>query len=168
MVVAIETPYVDTAASQLTWVLGREPLGAVACSRPRVREARAELRVLGASHQVLVRGSGATYSETVACLPGQAAELPPRACGEVEGWHYVFDSAVEAWDEQPFTDRVRELIATLGDQPGALVASFPGSPLAVTALAMTEDGPPHLGWRTWHAYPQTYEIVTTTTQVRPQ
>ena len=62
--------------------------------------------------------------------------------------------------------RIAGLRADLADDPYALVGVFPGDADAVTALAVRTDLPHgSLGWRTWHAYPQTNELVLTETVV---
>ncbi len=66
-----------------------------------------------------------------------------------------------------FTTEVSRVIAACEADPNALVAEFPGSPLAVTALsaASCEDG---VAWETWHAYPQAGELVYTKSVVSPR
>ena len=62
--------------------------------------------------------------------------------------------------------RVAALRADLADDPYALVGVFPGDVDAVTALSVRPDPPDGtVGWRTWHAYPQTNELVLTETVV---
>ncbi|MFD0785789.1 DUF2617 family protein, partial [Micromonospora azadirachtae] len=56
--------------------------------------------------------------------------------------------------------------AELADDRLALVGVFPGDPDAVTALAVRSGSPGgEVAWRTWHAYPQTNELVLTETVV---
>ncbi len=52
----------------------------------------------------------------------------------------------------------------LGPCPRAVVAGFPGHPDALTA-ALLELGRESVGWRTWHLYPQTGEVVETITEI---
>jgi hypothetical protein len=45
------------------------------------------------------------------------------------------------------------------------VATFPGGPLAITALLIQDLAGTTTGWLTWHAYPQTGELVETASVV---
>ncbi|ACY96737.1 MULTISPECIES: DUF2617 family protein [Thermomonospora] len=157
----LDAPYRDTRADALSFALGLEPLDALAVLPVRRGGIDVEMRLLGASHQVFA----GPVSETVACLPGRAGPLPGRMRTQVDGWAYDFGAQVHTHGtDAAFTAAVRHLCAALADRDDALVGTFPGSPHAVTALAL--DGDPHagtLGWRTWHAYPQTRQIVVTRT-----
>ena len=42
---------------------------------------------------------------------------------------------------------------------------FPGDPLAVTGVRARFRSPTVASWRTWHSYPQTGELVVTSTRV---
>jgi hypothetical protein len=120
-----------------------------------------ELRVLGASHQVLL----GDWSETVACLPDRPGALPAREERTV-GDHVV---RFEARCDRPvdFASTVSRIVADCAADPHSLVAEFPGSPLAVTALSAREiEGGVH--WQTWHAYPQAGELVWTSSVVSPR
>ncbi|MGK5557944.1 DUF2617 family protein, partial [Actinomadura kijaniata] len=70
-----------------------------------------------------------------------------------------------------FRRAVAGLLDDLNGRDDALVGVFPGSPHAVTALAVDPaapaSGPDALGWRTWHTYPQTQEIVMTVSRMAP-
>ncbi|MBA9003841.1 MULTISPECIES: DUF2617 family protein [Thermomonospora] len=158
---ALDTPYLDTRADALSFALGLEPLDALAVLPVERGGIRVELRLLGASHQIFA----GPVSETVACLPGDPGPLPGGMRADVAGWGYDFRARVEAHPtDAAFASTVRRLCERLADRDDALTGTFPGSPHAVTALAL--DGDPDtgsLGWRTWHAYPQTREIVVTRT-----
>src|SRR6476660_8830958 len=59
MLTTLETAYTDTRAGDLAWCLGKDALPALAVLGVRIGETRGlradvELRLLGASHQVLV------------------------------------------------------------------------------------------------------------------
>jgi hypothetical protein len=120
-----------------------------------------ELRVLGASHQVVL----GDWSETVACLPDRPGALPARDEQVVDGYSVAFEARVDR--PADFADAVSRVIAACAADPLALVAEFPGSPLAVTALAagVSGDG---VAWQTWHAYPQVGELVWTSSVVSPR
>ncbi|MFI0411015.1 DUF2617 family protein [Actinomadura sp. 3N508] len=171
----LDTPYADARADALSFALGLPPLDALAVLTVERAGLAVELRLLGASHQVIA----GPLSETVACLPGAAEPLPGRASSDVPGWTYEFAATTAALsDTTAFCRAVEAVCARLADRGDALTGNFPGSPHAVTALALErttleravreqtalktpaseETG---FGWRTWHAYPQTREIVMT-------
>jgi hypothetical protein len=145
VLVSLDVPYADSTAGDLSFALGLPLLPALHTLR---LSETLELRLLGASHQVVA----GHLVETVACLPGRAPHLPPA----VDNLGYRFSSAVEPLDRAVTAALWRDLAA----DPRALVGVFPGDPDAVTALRA--DG---RGWQTWHAYPQTGELVVTRTVV---
>lgn len=161
VLVALRTPYVDSRAADLSLTLGGPELPALA-----VRDVdlpggtRLRLRLLGASHQVV---AGA-LTETVACLPGRRPHLPGTLHDVTAG--YRFTATVLRPASDGLRARVAALRAELAGNPYALVGVFPGDEDAVTALAVTPDPPDGaVAWRTWHAYPQTNELVLTETVV---
>ncbi|WP_019629552.1 DUF2617 family protein [Actinomadura atramentaria] len=121
-----------------------------------------EFRLLGASHQVVVGG----LSETVACLAGAGAPLPARH-DAVEGpLAYAFRARTERHaDDAAFARAVAAVRAAHDGRPDALTGAFPGDPHAVTVLAPDPPDAAGIGWRTWHAYPQTREIVMTASRL---
>lgn len=165
---SISTPFVDTRAADLVWTLDHPLIDPLAVRAVEVPGARVELRVLGASHQVVVRpeSDGGALVETVACLPGLPGGLPDNADRPLRGvGDYRFDSLVESLSRNALTRRVERLHREVADAPGGLLVAFPGDPLSVTALHLTPDSGGNLHWRTWHAYPQSGELVTTTAHV---
>ncbi|WP_150249640.1 DUF2617 family protein [Nocardiopsis deserti] len=167
---SISAPFVDTSADDLVWALHHPLVDPLASRTVRVPGARVELRVLGASHQVVVTpepSPGALVAdgplvETVACLPGLPGGLPGSADRPDLGG-YRFGSRVESLSRTELARRVEGIHREVADSPGGLLVAFPGDPLAVTALHLVPGGP--LDWRTWHAYPQSGELVTTTSTV---
>jgi hypothetical protein len=163
----LETPYADARADGLSFALGLPPLDALAVLSVERAGLTVELRLLGASHQVIA----GPLSETVACLADVTDPLPGRATTSVPGWTYEFAATTAAHsDATAFARAVEAVCARLADRGDALTGAFPGSPHAVTALTLEDrtDGEAGLGWRTWHAYPQTREIVMTRSRlVRP-
>jgi len=129
-----------------------------------------ELRILGCSHQVIVRrpdpidGTDRRLSEVVACLPGTRADLPTHFGRGAPGERYAFRSRVVGLDAAAHTARAAALGAEADQDPDALVGVFPGLPGALTALRCRVL-PRALGWRTWHTYPQTGEVVETSTRL---
>ncbi|MFC4149119.1 DUF2617 family protein [Micromonospora mangrovi] len=161
MLVTLHTPYVDTSAADLSLALGGPERPAL-----HVRELilpggpTLRLRLLGASHQVLC----GPLTETVACLPGTPPHLPGDLHDDDAG--YRFTATVLRPEGDGLRARVAALRADLADDPYALVGVFPGDVDAVTALSVRPDPPDGtVAWRTWHAYPQTNELVLTETVV---
>ncbi|MFH8472440.1 DUF2617 family protein [Streptomyces sp. NPDC018000] len=164
MLTTLQTAYSDTRAADLAWALGREPLPALAVLDLDLAGARLQLRLLGASHQVLLEENQGTCSETVACIPGSSTPLPLGVSERLGEWKYDFAARVETLSAGSFAERAQELLALVTDHPHGLAGTFPGSPHAFTALLAqrTED---QVRWRTWHAYPQEGQLVVTRTQV---
>jgi hypothetical protein len=164
MLTTLNTAYTDTRADDLAWALGREPLPALATLDLELAGARLQLRLLGASHQVLLEEERGTCSETVACIPGSSTPLPLGVAKRMGDWEYEFAAHVETLSKGSFAGRAQELIALVSDHPNGLAGVFPGSPHAFTALlAHRQEGQVH--WRTWHAYPQEGQLVVTRTRV---
>lgn len=156
----LDVPYLDAAASQLVWELGAAPQAPVAAARVELGSGHwLDVRLLGASHQVLVRDSSGSVacSELVACRPGLPGSLPPAARHQEGGLDYGFSSAVRRLDRGALADLASELRRRAAG-PEVLAATFPGSPHAVTAVEVTAAG-----WNTWHLYPQAGEVVETVT-----
>ncbi|GAA1013904.1 DUF2617 family protein [Streptomyces thermogriseus] len=164
MFTTLNTSYTDTRAADLAWALGREPLPALATLDLELAGAKIQLRLLGASHQVLLEGEQGDCSETVACLSGSSTPLPLGVAKRVDDWEYEFAARVEKLSPGSFAGRAQELLALVSDHPHGLAGVFPGSPHAFTALlAQWHEGQVH--WRTWHAYPQEGQLVSTRTRV---
>ncbi|WP_326553187.1 DUF2617 family protein [Micromonospora sp. NBC_01813] len=177
MLVTLDAPYVDTTAADLGFALGLAQLPALhvldlplpaplavgggpgGAGAPRSGLLR--LRLLGASHQAVLRTGDSELVETVACLPGRPRDLPPTVAGP-DG--YRFAARVRRLPADALAARVGDLRRQLTDDPQALVGIFPGSPDALTALhARFDDG--QVSWLTWHSYPQAGELVETETVV---
>ncbi|GHJ91793.1 MULTISPECIES: DUF2617 family protein [Streptomyces] len=164
MLTTLKTSYTDTRAADLAWALGREPLPALAVLDLELSGAKLQLRLLGASHQVLLEEEGRVCSETVACMPGSSTPLPLGVSKRVGEWEYEFAARVETLTQGSFAGRAQELLALVADHPHGLAGTFPGSPHAFTAmLAQRHEG--QVRWRTWHAYPQEGQLVVTRTRI---
>lgn len=164
MLTTLKTVYTDTRASDLAWALGREPLPALAVLDLELSGAKVQLRLLGASHQVLLEEEQGSCSETVACMPGSSTPLPLGVAKRLGEWEYEFAARVETLSGGSFAGRAQELLALVADHPNGLAGTFPGSPHAFTAmLAQRDEG--QVRWRTWHAYPQEGQLVVTRTRV---
>ncbi|MEU1232429.1 DUF2617 family protein [Streptomyces sp. NPDC005828] len=164
MLTTLKTSYTDTRAADLAWALGREPLPALAVLDLELSGAKLQLRLLGASHQVLLDEDGRHCSETVACMQGSSTPLPLGVSKRVGAWEYEFGARVETLTPGAFAGRAQELLALVTDHPNGLAGTFPGSPHAFTAmLAQRHEG--QVRWRTWHAYPQEGQLVVTRTRI---
>lgn len=164
MLTTLKTAYSDTRAGDLSWALGREPLTSLATLDLELSGTHVQLRLLGASHQVLVDENGGICSETVACMPGSNSPLPFKATRQLGDWDYDFAARVETLSSGSFAGRAQELIALVTDHPHGLVGTFPGSPHAFTAL-LAQRASGQVSWRTWHSYPQEGQLVATRTRV---
>ncbi|GAA4908639.1 DUF2617 family protein [Streptomyces coeruleoprunus] len=164
MLTTLQTAYTDTRAADLAWALGREALPALAVLDLELSGATLQLRLLGASHQVLLEEEQGSCSETVACMPGSSTPLPLGVAKRIGDWEYEFAARVETLSQGSFAGRAQELLALVADHPHGLAGTFPGSPHAFTAmLAQRHEG--KVRWRTWHAYPQEGQLVVTRTSV---
>ncbi|WP_434592975.1 DUF2617 family protein [Streptomyces sp. A5-4] len=164
MLTTLKTAYTDTQAADLAWALGREPLPALAVLDLELGGSSLQLRLLGASHQVILEEEGGTCSETVACMPGSSTPLPLGVAKRLGEWEYEFAARVETLSRGQFAGRAQELLALVADHPNGLAGTFPGSPHAFTALlAQWHEG--QVRWRTWHAYPQEGRLVVTRSRV---
>ncbi|MGW4462242.1 DUF2617 family protein [Micromonospora sp. NPDC004704] len=184
MLVTLDTPYADTTAAELSLALGTPELPALHVldlAHPDRPGVRLRLRLLGASHQVVLRRDGDAVEgreptagelvETVACLPGRSPDLPAELADPSTG--YRFAARVLRLDPAEMSARTAVLRRELADDPYALIGVFPGGPEAITALRLHRDdttadrlgGGDTIGWHTWHAYPQSGELVETETVV---
>lgn len=123
-----------------------------------------QLGVLGSSHQACLVTGGRRCIEVVACDGGPGSGLPSEATRRMGQVAYAFKATVRSLDGQALAAAVDGLVSRYEDDPSALVAVFPGSPHAATILAADMLGR-SVGWCTWHAYPQTGELVETHTEV---
>lgn len=166
MLVDLDTPYADTTAADLSLALdGPERPALYVRTLALPGEVSVCLRLLGASHQVLLRSPGTVRSETVACLPGRPPSLPSQLVDDDGRYH--FSAELLRLPQAEFTHRITALRSDLADDPYALVGVFPGEVNAVTALRVRAyPADETVTWRTWHAYPQTAELVRTETTVR--
>ena len=175
----LDIPYVDTTAADLVWTLDHPIVPSLAMTAIEFPElgARLELRVLGASHQVVWRGTETGIVETVACLPGHRPYLPGVLERRIGTHGYRFRARVEHVSAAEIGARVDGLRRSASasasaedddagdgdDSSGStVVAAFPSDPNAITALCVS-SGAAYVGWDTWHVYPKVGQIVTTGT-----
>ncbi|MDH6111780.1 hypothetical protein P3T36_002094 [Kitasatospora sp. MAP12-15] len=170
MLTTLQTSYTDTRAGDLAWCLGGGPLPALAVrDLPLSGDGRPtdgrpagtlQLRLLGASHQVVIAAGPGDCLETVACMPGRRNPLPARVAEQVAGWEYEFAARIETLPPHVFAARAQEILALVDGHPRGLAGVFPGDPSAFTAL-VAHGSAERVLWRTWHAYPQEGRLVCT-------
>ena len=158
----VEHADVDPAA--LVWGLDLPVQPALAVLELVVAGVDVEIRLLGASHQVIARGDGFVCSETVACGLDRAAPLPAAATHPVGRASYRLSSEVVRLDSAAMTAYVAGLDEALGGRSDALVGIFPAPASAITAVVVEETAT-GVRWRSWHAYPEVGTIVATSAAV---
>lgn len=173
---AVELPvaFRDARAADLGLHLGLPAQEALATLTVGGTGWAAELRILGASHQVLIEQAGRTvWSETVACRLAdddhRLSPLPHRHRPDPASSIYEFRSRVVRLAPAGFRRSVEDLLHRHAGDAHALCARFPGDELAATALRLDRDdahGGAQVSWRTWHTYPRTGEVVTTSSRWR--
>lgn len=156
----------DACAADLRLHLGLPPQPALATRQVSGDGWTACLRVLGASHQVVVEHDGQTIcSETVAChLAGEGIALEAVP---LEGPEYEFHATVVRLSPVDFRHRVENLIVEHAGDPRAVCARFPGEELGVTAVRIdpvSRRAGSCLSWRTWHTYPRAGDVVATSSR----
>ncbi|GAB07953.1 hypothetical protein GOAMR_76_00230 [Gordonia amarae NBRC 15530] len=169
----LSVAYADTSASGLGFSLTAPLQEPLAQADGEVAGLPVSLRLLGASHQVLVGQHPQRHGqllETVACLPEVTSDLP----SSFQESGYYFNARTETMDDDGLTAAVADIVAEVDDHHRrglpALLGRFPGSPLALTAIvAGPGTGDPGsevlITWRTWHTYPQTGEVVVTSSSL---
>lgn len=173
---AVELPvaFRDARAGDLGLHLGLPAQEALATLTVDGSGWTAELRILGASHQVLIEQAGRTvWSETVACHLADGGDclspLPRHHRPGSASSIYEFRSRVVRLTPAGFRRSVEDLLHRHAGDAHALCARFPGDELAATALRLDPDdahGGAQMSWRTWHTYPRTGEVVTTSSRWR--
>lgn len=143
-----EVPFVDTAPADLTYSTAAAELPALATKTV----GPVELRVLGASHQVKV----GNWIETLACQHGQLPHLPVYATAP----GYTFTARVDTLTAGSLAGEVATLTEAIDRHPHGLLVAFRGDPLALTGMTADVTAQ-RASWTTWHVYPQTSQIVTT-------
>ncbi|HEX4791698.1 MAG TPA: DUF2617 family protein [Actinospica sp.] len=166
--VELVVPYRDTRAQDLCWSLTLPVQPALAARTVRLGGLVLELRLLGASHQVLAwaeAGSELLCVETVACLPGLAEPLAARSARLRPSDGYAFESVVRTLDPPDFDAAVARIGRALAAAGGGLGGCYPGAPGALTAV-LPEPARSGVRWTTWHSYPQEGRLVRTRTGFR--
>lgn len=163
----LDVAFVDTRAGQLGFSLSAAPRTPLAVADHRFGAVSLSIRLLGASHQVILTDGGHDLCETVACLPGTPSALPQS----YQSRGYVFTSRIQTLDEDEIARVVDQVTAQVAAHTDAglpaLLGRFPGNPLAVTAVIADADAD-GVSWRTWHTYPQAGEVVLTSSHLDPE
>jgi hypothetical protein len=161
VLIRLDTPYADVRARDLSLAIGLEPVPALQTLELRVGTWEVELRLLGYSHQVLVRMPATTiWSETVAGRPDVPGSLPRRRTERGGFGAYAFESRVDLLDAEVASHALHAASA----DPRGLAGLFTGPEGAFTALGLDEQRA-GVTWTTWHAYPQSEELVVTTSRL---
>jgi len=161
-VVELVAPYRDTRAEDLCWSLTVPVQPALAVRTVRLGPFVLELRLLGASHQLLLWSDDGALRcvETVACLPALARPMPERAVTPLAEDRYDFASRISALGPAGFTAEVERVRRDCARNGSSLIGAYPGSPDALTAILPELDGA-GVRWTTWHSYPQNGRLVRT-------
>jgi uncharacterized protein DUF2617 len=160
----LATAFADTRAADLSLAYGLAPLPALGAHAVSLPGVALELRVLGASHQVVL----GDWSETVACLPERPGDLPELVESVAGDYQVRFEARCQRLAGDDLEAAVARIVADCAADEHALVGEFPGSPAAITALVARPEPGGGARWRTWHAYPQAGELVQTVSVVRPR
>lgn len=161
----ITTPFADSRTADLSLAYGLVPLPALGTHQVALPGGRVELRLLGASHQVVLDIDGVDWSETVACLPGRTGGLPAHDTVDRGPLRSSFTARCLRLEPPRLATYVRAVVRHCEGHPRALMGTFPGSPLAITAVWVVDRDRGTVSWRTWHAYPRTGELVRTASVV---
>ena len=165
MLTTLQTAYTDTRAADLAWALGREPLPALAVLDLQLGDAQLQLRLLGASHQVLLEEERRQLFRDGRLHAGQqhAAAARRRQTARATGTTNSRPASRRS-PQAPSRGARRSCSRWWPTIRTGLAGTFPGSPHAFTAMLAqrTED---QVRWRTWHAYPQEGQLVATRTRV---
>lgn len=166
MLIELELPFVDVRAADLALALDAPHQDAISVLQFETAEHRAELRLLGCSHQAIICAERYQLSELVACSPGQTGPLPAHATDSRAGRRYEFRASIRTLAPGEYARRAASVMAAISAHDDGLVGTFPQPDGAFTALRFTERRPAAgIKWETWHAYPQTREIVFTSSEV---
>ena len=166
--IELVVPYRDTRAQELSWSLALPVQPALAARSVRLSGLVLELRLLGASHQVIAWAEEETELlcvETVACLPGLAGPLPKRDLRALPGGGYAWSAQTFTLSGAEFDVAVQRIRRAVEANPDSLAGYYPGAPGALTAV-LPEAAGAGVRWTTWHSYPQDGRLVRTRTGFR--
>lgn len=161
MISTITAPFVDTSARDLVLSLTEPSLPAVAVRSAELDGALVELRLLTASHQVVVRRDGDELIETLACLPTGAQHLPEQYEAHCAIGDYATTICIQELPSAELAGTVEQLLLQHAADDRYVIGRFPGHPLATTGVGLVDAEPGMIAWRSWHAYPQEQRLVLT-------
>lgn len=163
-VARLPVAYADTGAAQLGFSLDAALQEPLAREDGKIDGITVSVRLLGASHQVVVDDGARRICETVACLPDVTSALPEN----FQESGYVFSSRIEKVTEHQLAALVEQLGVRVTEQIASgnpsVMGVFPGDPHAVTAI-VSDSSAEEISWHTWHTYPQAGEVVITTSVI---
>lgn len=184
--VQTQAPFVDARAADLRLAVGlaeENPLRPPLATRPgpAFREYATELRVLGASHQITLSAPDMSWVETLAADPdpGRSAAVQDAECRAPTAAAHPLQRTtrltadlghevtvtVEAVDTRSgLACRADEIERRCRSHDTSLIVRFADDPLAFTAIGASSHSDV-LCWETWHLYPDTQEIVMSSTVV---
>jgi hypothetical protein len=193
MVVELDVGYCDTRAEDLGWSLELEPRPALAVRDLAEAGFLIQLRLLGASHQVVVRVAGAGHGPDPGSSPGFNPEFsrsPELDCGPADAEPVCLETlacipdrtgpvpaeaeaVLGRWhytfDSHTGRHSPAEFDGLIGGIERAsrsgILGRYQGAPGAVTAISLHSEGRT-LRWSTWHTSPQQGSIVTTPRTLR--
>lgn len=170
MIVELDIPFADTGVADLRFLPSAADLPVLAsleCDELPTG-GHLSLRLLGASHQAVLRMPDATFAETIACIADAGVPLPAQRTSTVGDWQFRLSVRVRRLPDAELSrecDRLRQH-AEREDPQQTLLGCFPGVANALTYLRIrrrSHDKPP--GWTTVHVYPESGEIVRTRTSL---
>lgn len=171
--IAVEAPapFLDARAADLRLVIGPvdgTSLRPALATRPGpvFFEYATELRVLGASHQVVLRTPQWAWAETLACDTGPTTAHPSESDSLIAPGlrHRVTVAVEQAHTQGDFGARADEIDRRCRAHDISLVVRFAGDALAFTAIGATVDADV-LRWETWHLFPENADIVTSSSLI---
>lgn len=167
MLAVLDVPFVDTSPDSLALHCGLDRLPALGTLVVEHEKTDIELRILSASHQVVVNHDRQQLlSETVACLGEQtrgsgSIPLPSDRSEQSRTCVHDFSSSRAVMTPSQFEYEVGRIVQQATSDERSLVGQFPGSPLAVTVMTVTAMDTTSAQWTSRHAYPQHLAIVET-------
>ncbi|MCK8613108.1 DUF2617 family protein [Gordonia sp. C13] len=163
-VARLPVAYADTGAAQLGFSLDAPLQEPLAREDGEIDGITVSVRLLGASHQVVVDDGAQRICETVACLPDVSSALPET----FQQSGYLFSSRIERATDDQMAALVEQLGVRVTEQMASgnpsVMGVFPGDPHAVTAI-VSESTAEQISWHTWHTYPQAGDVVITTSVI---
>ena len=126
MLVTLELPFADVRAADLALALDGPDEQALEVLTLEAAGYRAELRLLGCSHQALVDTGTERLSELVACRPGGRSPLPERASESRGTVRYEFRARTDGHEPDCYRDQAAEIVERIAADRFGLVGRFPG------------------------------------------